>query len=94
MSFRNRVYEKETELSKYAWNLKTTGEDFTIKRSVAAKAFPYTCGSKLCDLCLTEKLPIAKADPRNLLNKRPEIVSKSHHRNKFSLKGFRLLLNP
>ena len=51
MSFQNRGYQKETELSKYFWNLKDKGEDFTIKWSVAAKAFPYTCGSKHCDLC-------------------------------------------
>ena len=30
MSFRNRGYEKETELSKYIWNLKGKGEDFTM----------------------------------------------------------------
>ena len=89
ISFRNRGYEKKTELSKYVWNLKDKGEGFTIKWSVAAKAFPYTCGSKRCDLCLTEKLLIAKADPRTLLNKRSEIVSKCRHRNKFLLKGFR-----
>ena len=40
MSFRIRGYEKETELSKYVCNLKGKGEDFTIKWSVAAKAFP------------------------------------------------------
>ena len=60
MSFRNRGYEKKIELSKYVWNLKDKGEDFTIKLSAAAKAFPYTCGSKPCDLCLTEKLLIEK----------------------------------
>ena len=62
-------HEKKTELSKYVWELKDKGEDFTIKWSVAAKASPYICGSKRCDLCLTEKLLIAKADPRTLLNK-------------------------
>ena len=61
MSFRNRGYEKKTELSKYFWNLKDKGEDFTIKWSVAAKAFPYTCGSKHCayaswKTCLSLKL--------------------------------------
>ena len=88
-SFRNKGHEKKTELSKYVWELKDKGEDFTIKWSVAAKASPYICGSKRCDLCLTEKLLIAKADPRTLLNKRSEIVSKCRHRNKFALKRFR-----
>ena len=89
MSFRNRGYEKKIELSIYVWNLTDKGEDFTIKWSVTAKAVPYTRGSKRCNLCLTEKLLIAKADPRTLLNKRSEIVSKCRHRNKFTLKRFR-----
>ena len=88
MSFQNKGHEKKTELSKYVWELKDKGEDFTIKWSVAAKPSPYICGSKRCDLCLTEKLLIAKADPRTLLNKRSEIVSKCRHRNKFTLKRF------
>ena len=88
MSSRNKGHEKRTELSKFVWELKDKGEDFTIKWSVAAKASPYICDSKRCDLCLTEKLLIAKADPRTLLNKRSEIVSKCRHRNKFTLKCF------
>ena len=67
MPFRNGGYKKKTELSKYVWSLKHKGEDFKIKLSVASKAFSYTCGSKRYDLCLTEKLLIAKADPRTLL---------------------------
>ena len=81
MSFQNKGYEKGTELSKYVWYLKDKGEDFTIKWSVAAKASPHICGSKSCDLCLTEKLLIAKTDPRTLLDKRSEIldISESIH---------------
>ena len=59
MSVRIKGYEKETELSKYVWKLKDKVEDFTIKWSVAAKASPYICGSKRCDLFLTKKLHIA-----------------------------------
>ena len=88
MSSRNKGHENRTELSKFVWELKDKGEDFTIKWSVAAKASLYICDSKRCDLCLTEKLLIAKADPRTLLNKRSEIVSKCRHRNKFTLKCF------
>ena len=89
MSPRNKGHEKKIELSKYVWKLKDKGEDFIIKWSIAAKAFRYICGSKRCDLRLTEKLLIAKADPRTLLNKRSEILSKCRHRNKFALKRFR-----
>ena len=89
MTLRNKGHEKKTKFSKYVWELKDKVEYFNIKGSVATKVSPYICGSKRCDLCLTEKLLIAKADPRTLLNKRPEIVSKCRHRNKFTLKRFR-----
>ena len=87
-SFKHRMYEKETELSKYIWKLKDQNIKFTIKWNVEAMAIPYTCGSKHCDRCLTEKLLIAKTDPKTRLNKRSEIISKCRHRNKFTLKRF------
>ena len=89
MSFQNKGYEKGTELSKYVLYLKDKSQSFTIKWSVAAKVSSYIYGSKHYDLCLTEKLLIAKADRRTLLNKKSEIVSKCRHRNKFTLKRFR-----
>ena len=88
-SFKHRMYEKETELSKYIWKLKDQNIKFTIKWNVEAMAIPYTCGSKRCDLCLTGKLLIAKTDPKTLLNKRSEKISKCRHGNKFTLKRFR-----
>ena len=39
-------------------------ENITIEWSIAERASPYTCGVPLCDLCLTEKLFIAKAEKR------------------------------
>ena len=89
MSFRNKGHEKKTELSKYVWEVKDKGDNFTIKWSVAAKASRYICASKRCDLYLTEKLLIAKADPRTLLNRISDIVSKCCHSNKFTSKRFR-----
>ena len=41
MSFQNRDYEKEIELSQHIWNMKVKGGNFNIKLSVPAKAFPY-----------------------------------------------------
>ena len=61
MTFRNKGHEKKTEFSKYVWELKDKVEYFNIKWNVAAKASPYICCSKRCDLCLTRKLLIAKA---------------------------------
>ena len=65
MPFRNTVYEKDSELSRYVWNLKDKGESFTIKWSVAATPSPYICSSKRCALSLMKKLLIVKADARH-----------------------------
>ena len=37
------------------------------------KAHPDICGTRKCDLCLCEKLMIARANSASLLNKRDEL---------------------
>ena len=49
-------------------------------------ARPYAGGTRKCDLCLTEKLAIIKADPEFLRKTRDEFVSKCRYTNKFTLK--------
>ena len=88
-SFRNKTKEKSTELSKHIWELKDNNIPYQLKWCIAYKARPYVCGSKKCDLCLSEKLAIIKADPSSLLNTRDELVSKCRHRNKFALRCFK-----
>ena len=88
-SFRHRKYEKSTKLSEYVWCLKDNDTPSTIKWSVAKKSHPYTCGTRKCDLCLSEKLLIAQGNPAKLLNKRDELISKCRHRNKFTLTNFK-----
>ena len=54
------------------------------------KSQKYVCGLRKRDLCIYEKLLIARADPNVLLNnKRDELVSKCWHKNKFTLRCFR-----
>ena len=84
-SFRDRKYEKKTELSKFIWSLHDKRVAFSIKWRIAAHARPYKCGTRRCDLCLTEKMLIARSRHKGLLNSRSEIVSKCRHRNKYSL---------
>ena len=50
-AFRNRRYEKDTELSKLIWKLKDAGEQHTLSWSIASSAIPYKCGGSRCDLC-------------------------------------------
>ena len=49
----------------------------------------YVCGSRKCDLCICEKLLIAKAYPNVLLNKRGELVPICWYRNEFTLRCFK-----
>ena len=88
-SFRDKNKEKNTELSKYIWELKDNNIQRNLKWRIASKAHPCVCGSTKCDLCLTEKLTIIKADPETLLNTRDELVSKCRHINKFTLRRFK-----
>ena len=78
-----------TELSNHILELKENVGNYTIDWLIAMKAHPYICGTRKCDLCLCEKLLIARANSASLLNKRDELVSKCSHMNKFTLKCFR-----
>ena len=88
-SFRNKSHQKSTELSNYIWELKENGENYAIDWLIAMKTHPYICGTRKCDLCLFEKLLIARANSTCLSNKRDELISKCHHMNKFTLKCFK-----
>ena len=64
-SFRNKTKEKSKELLKYIWELKNCSINYDLKWSIACKTHSYTGGIRKCDLCLTEKLSIIKADPKS-----------------------------
>ena len=88
-SFTNKNKEKSTELSKYIWELKNSSINYDLKWSVAYKAHPYTVGTRKCDLRLTEKLAIMKADPKSLLSTRDEFLCKRRYINKSTLRVFK-----
>ena len=74
-----------TELSKYYWELHDKGvdkKDIKVDWRIERQAHKYKCGTRRCDLCLTEKLVIALADKSTMLNKRSEIISACPHRTK------------
>ena len=85
-SFRHQHCKNDTELSKHIWDLKNEGIHYNITWSITAYASAYRCGTRRCDLCITEKYIVARANQKNLLNKMTEIISKCRHRNKFILK--------
>ena len=53
---------------------KKKSENCTIDWLIAMKVHPYICGMRKCDLCLCEKLLIARANSASLLNKRDKLV--------------------
>ena len=53
----------------YILELKVEDENYIIDWLIAMKAHPYICGTRKCDLCLCEKLLIARASSVNSLNK-------------------------
>ena len=82
-SFNHIKYEKETELSKYVWDLKRNQKDFTISWSIMKSAPAYISGCKRCNLCIEEKLCLMQGDAKNQLSKRSEIFAKCRHQEKF-----------
>ena len=88
-SFKHMKYRNSTELSKYVWQLKESSTPYNIKWSIASKSQAYNNKSKRCNLCLTEKLLIVNANKQMLLNRRPELISKCRHENKFYLRNLK-----
>ena len=84
-SFNTRSRRCETKLSEYIWECKDKNEPYEIKWSIVSRTFPYKCGTRKCDLCLTEKYYILKSNKTITLNKRSEIANKCRHRSKFKL---------
>ena len=76
-----------TELSHYIWELRDkrgiSYDDINISRGIEQRSSKYKCGTRRCDLCLSEKTLIAMAERSSLLNRRAEIVYSCRHRTKF-----------
>ena len=56
ISFRHKKRVNDTELSKYLRKLKEENADYNLQWNIEAYASLYKCGTRKCDLCLTEKL--------------------------------------
>ena len=84
-SFRHISDVNDIKLSKYLWTLKGNGTGYHLKWNIKSYASCDKCGAKGCDLCQTEKVTTDLAEPKVLLNKMIELISKCCHRNKFIL---------
>ena len=67
-SFKHEKYEKETELSKYVWDLKRRGISFGIEWEIVNKSNTSQRKSGQCNLCMEEKLAILHT--KDTLNKK------------------------
>ena len=86
-TFKNPGRRNETKLANYIWDLKEENKSFQISWKLHRQSVPYQCGSRKCDLCLSEKYDILKSDPKTSINKRSEILNYCRHRAKFKLKN-------
>ena len=87
-SFKTEWKRTDSKLSVYVWELREKYgiNDPNITWSIHQRRSPYRCGSRKCDLCLSEKLAILKNDSGHpSLNKKSEIMDKCRHRSKFKL---------
>ena len=57
----------------------------SVSWKIMQKAQPFQSGKVNCDLCLNEKLQIAKFRGRNLINKKTEFISKLRQKLKYML---------
>ena len=76
---------KNTTLADYVWSQKEKNITPTVTWDIKQKSTPYRCGTRKCDICLTEKLEILNSDPSTSLNKKSEILNMCRHRAKFKL---------
>ena len=77
-SFNNRR-QNETKLFKHVWELKDENTDYSISWRILRKGKGGKSARNICSTCNFEKIEIARADKRTLLNKRSELTSACMH---------------
>ena len=89
MSFRNRIHENHSKLSKFIWSLKDQNKEFGIKLSI----FKKSSRSRSCNLCLLKKLVISNfKENERLLSKWLDLVLNCRHESKYILINYWLTL--
>ena len=81
-AIRNKDSTRHTALSRHIWKLKSKGEAYAIKWSIVTICKRFSMNLKFCTLCNLERLEIAHAEEKTLLNKRNELVTMCRHNPK------------
>ena len=59
-SFKNEKYKKDTQLSKYIWNLKKSNIQYKINWEILQKSNTHMRRSQICNICLEENIKSLK----------------------------------
>lgn len=86
-SFNNSNKQNATELSKYIWSLKHKNIAYTTTWKIIKKTVAYSNITKICHMCIWEKLFIIYHPTMASLNKRSELMSSCRHTHKFLLRN-------
>ena len=84
-SFNHRNCKSDTEISNEFWKIKDNKHSANITWEILGRQQAYNTSSKICSLCLNEKMKIALHRSNYMLNKRTEILNKCRLRNKYAL---------
>ena len=82
-----------TGLSEYVWKLREQGKEEKVSWEIVQKCVPYQCGSRRCDVCISEKYHILLADPSTSLNKRSELIGACRHQLRYRHSNKRLKID-
>ena len=85
-NFRSENTKNATALSTFIHNEKENGKEVKVNWSIKKKSNKYMTGSRICQLCLSEKLTILLSKERNMINHRTELMAKCKHSTKHKLK--------
>ena len=93
-TFGDRSKKTKTGLSKHMWELKRRGVEADVEFDIITCAMPRAKGASVCDICITEKTLIARADPSRSLNKRNEVMNPCRHLAPLMLSNYHSVLPP
>ena len=81
----------KTALAQHVWDMKQRGIKENIRWKILKKCKKYQCGSKMCDVCLSEKAEIIRKKKSGMssLNIRNELMASCRHRSKFMLSNLK-----
>ena len=75
-------------MAKEVWQIKKKEFVPKVTWRIIKQLPGYNPATKKCMLCIGEKMEILERDPKNLLNKRSELISTCRHRNKYKINKY------